>query len=80
MLTDSRFVDREFPILIQREVLGRCPEKRHDFSYAAMRKGRKRGKFPILFPVNGRHADRFVLTASATKSRRDLIINTISST
>jgi hypothetical protein len=53
MLTDSRFVDREFPILIQREVLDHCPEKRHDFSYAATRKGRKRGKFPILFPVNG---------------------------
>jgi hypothetical protein len=29
------------------------PEKRHDFNYAATRKGRERGKFPILFPVNG---------------------------
>jgi hypothetical protein len=32
MLTDSRFVDQEFPILVQREVLDQRPEKRHDFS------------------------------------------------
>jgi hypothetical protein len=53
MLTDSRFVDQEFPILIQREVLELRPQKRHDLSYATTRKGRERGKFPTLFPVNG---------------------------
>jgi hypothetical protein len=53
MLTESRFVNREFPMLIQREVLRQRPEKGHDLSYATMRKGRERGEFPILFPVNG---------------------------
>ena len=32
MLTDSRFVDQEFPILVEREVLEQRPEKRPDFS------------------------------------------------
>jgi hypothetical protein len=53
MLRDSRFVDQEFPTLIQREVLEQRPQKRHDLSYATTRKERERKKFPILFPVNG---------------------------
>jgi hypothetical protein len=53
MLTDSRFVDQEFPILIQRESPGLTSGKAARFSYATTRKGRERGKFPILFPVNG---------------------------
>ena len=38
---------------MQREVLDQRPVKRHDLSPAMKRKGRERGKFPILFPVNG---------------------------
>ena len=53
MLTDSRFADQEFPILVQGKCWISVKEKRHDLSYATTRKGRERGKFPILFPVNG---------------------------
>ena len=52
MLTGSRFVDQEFPILIQREVLDKRQEKRPDLS-CDHAKGRERRKFPDLFPVNG---------------------------
>jgi len=34
-------------------VLDQRPEMRHYFSCATTRKGRERGKFPIVFPVNG---------------------------
>jgi hypothetical protein len=53
MLTNSRLVDRKFPILIHREAPDQHQEKRRVFSCAIMRKGREHAKFPILFPVNG---------------------------
>jgi len=67
MLTDSRFVDQEFPILIPSEALNNRQEKRADSTCATTRKGANAENSRFFFLSTGicRRADRFVRTASA---------------